>query len=132
MEEVEVGKNGRKSRSKMLSKVAWKICVLCCVFFKTEKRDIYIGAEIVLKYAWKSDVARRSLFVSPWRPHGDTLLCILRSNCRHENHLVRHFANGDPEGNLTLSPLAIECRHGDQVATYAYLETFPPVAMATK
>ena len=49
MEEVEVGNDGRKSRSKMLSKVAWKICVLCCVFFKTEKRDIYIGAKICLK-----------------------------------------------------------------------------------
>ena len=65
MEEVEVGKDGRKSRSKMLSKVAWKICVLCCVFLNLEKRHIYISVEFVLKHAWKNDVARRSLFVSP-------------------------------------------------------------------
>ena len=87
------------------------MCILLCVFKNKEEAYLY--------WCWNTSW---SLFVLPWRPHGDTLLRILRFKSRHENHLVRHFANGDPEGKLTLSPLANECRYGDQVATNAYLE----------
>ena len=44
-----MGKMEENLGLKMLSKIAMEMCVLSCVFSKTEKKHIYIGAEIRFK-----------------------------------------------------------------------------------
>ena len=41
-----MGKMEENLGLKMLSKIAMEMCVLSCVFSKTEKKHIYIGVEI--------------------------------------------------------------------------------------
>ena len=73
---MKLGKMEENLGLKMLSKVAWKICVFRCVFFKTKKRDINIGAEIRIKIAvvavcvamatsWRHTVIHSEIQLSP-------------------------------------------------------------------
>ena len=88
----------------MLRKSVLSKTLYIFVSSNSNKRDIYTGLDFVLKIAWKTDVAGMSLFVSPWQPHGDILLRILRSNCRNKHHLFR------PLQMVTLRNLGW-CRH---------------------